>query len=452
MTKSAQELPLSIRKPRAFVISPIGGENDNGKDERRVYADAVFTRIIAPACEQLGIEAVRGDMDRDSNDIMGRIIEGINDHEFVIAVLSEKDLGRVNANVFYELGVAHAAGRPAILLRHADQGLPIDLALKEAIPYYDVDLSGARDPMDPGGPRPGGETAPPGPGYKLFEELRRRMDQKRHYERPFGKDVALGRQGVRDRQQSVTPEQWSRMILEADAEIFIAGTTLLTLADRQDPTGNIFFMPDPNSGALSVQAHLSTLLAFQMAAGVDVTILMNHPDNPMNWLINQEGRDADGDGIDDGVNKVRADAQRSFELWSRWRDQAIREYEAGRAEGRFAAVPGRYRVIQVRRNAVLHRMFATEKRALLTPNFYHTPLKTTPAIDARAEPITDKFQKSAHAYILDDLRYLADLNEGIEKSPPLAGPQRLPPTPEPPSSAGNGGGFFGIFKKPPQNS
>jgi hypothetical protein len=241
------------------------------------------------------------------------------------------------------------------------------------------------------------------------------------------------------------------MILKSDKEIYLAGTTLHTLADRQDPTGNIFFMPDPETGLLTVQAHISTLFAYQRAMGVDVTVLMNHPDNPMNWIINQQGRDRDGNQVDDGVDQTRKDAERSFAIWCRYRDQALREYEAGRAEGKFAPRPGRYRVIQVRRNAVLHRMFATEKRALLTPNFYHTTLKTTLAIDARAEPVTDQWEKSAHAYILDDLRYLADLNDGFEGLPPTAGPPPtpapLPPTPTPPPSAGNGGGFFGVFRR-----
>jgi hypothetical protein len=108
---------------------------------------------------------------------------------------------------------------------------------------------------------------------------------------------------------------------------------------------------------------------------------------------------------------VRREAQQSYAEWCRLRDIATRAAVRARDQGEGpGGRVGNFTVVQVKRSAILHRMFATEKRAILTPNFYHVGINTGPCIDARADSDQTGFQKAAHAYILDDLKYLAAVN------------------------------------------
>lgn len=49
----------------------------------------------------------------------------------------------VNANVFYELGYAHALGKPTVLLAERGQSLPFDVSGWRAI-FYDNTIAGRR--------------------------------------------------------------------------------------------------------------------------------------------------------------------------------------------------------------------------------------------------------------------------------------------------------------------
>ncbi len=62
--------------------------------------------------------------------IMKDVVNGINDADFVIA-----DLTEVNANVYYELGIAHALRRKVITITQKINELPFDLKAYRAIPY-----------------------------------------------------------------------------------------------------------------------------------------------------------------------------------------------------------------------------------------------------------------------------------------------------------------------------
>jgi hypothetical protein len=390
------------RKARAFVISPIGGYDERGRDPRRAYADSVFDKLILPACSALAasgyeVTPVRGDHDTEELDIVERFVKAINDDDLVIALLSEGEPGRINANVFYEVGIAHAAGRPVILLMRDGQVLPFDLHGKNAILYHDAHVDGSADPRLAGGPI-----------HNLTAEMKRRLDKKHFYERPFGRDISLGRQGVRNRQNSVDFSEWSSIILDARREIYFAGTTLHWLAT--DKVGSSFVMPrSAEERQLLDKAHLATLLADRVAHGVDVTIMMSHPDNPVLQSIPTFTNAKEHAGR---VAALRKEAAESYRLWTIHRDDVLRAIKRGRSEGRAPdGPPGQFRVIQVSRGAILQRMFATENRAFLTPNLYHMQINTTPCMDARPDGETDKYNKAAHAYILDDLRHLAKVNE-----------------------------------------
>jgi len=90
-------------KKRCFVISPIGEEGSEG----RRHADWVYTKLVKPALQQFGISSLRADEMKVPGDINAHILRAILDFELCIAVLTDH-----NPNVFYEVGVAHAARRP----------------------------------------------------------------------------------------------------------------------------------------------------------------------------------------------------------------------------------------------------------------------------------------------------------------------------------------------------
>lgn len=401
------------RPYRAFVISPIGGFDENGKDVRRRYADEVFSRIIEPACERVrGFERplvpIRGEQNRDETDILARIIEGINEYDMVIALLSEHDPETINANVFYELGIAHAAGRPVPLLMHERQSLPFDLHAKDCIFYGDHHLDGRTDPFGPNGP-----------GEQLQQALGRAIAMKKFYGPPFDREVSLGALGTRNRQMTIDMGDWSREILEAEKEVWFAATTCLWLVNGSI-SGN-FLMPDQDTEEYTVNTRLSALLTDRIACGVDVTIMMNHPENPIMSLISSEHGQTDGE-IMSKFDSVRNEARESYKQWMLKRDEVLRAAEEERAREPYfsekSANAGQFRVIQVRRNAILHRMFATDKRAFLTPNFYGIGWNTGPCMDLRAYPMgATKRDITAHACILNDLHTLANLNSDGSVSP-----------------------------------
>ncbi len=92
-----------------------------------------YKKIYEPAIEKAGLIPIRAD-----NEIfgVGKIIDqiwnGINSAKVLIGELT----GR-NANVFYELGIAHALKKPVVLISSNENDVPFDLQHIRVI-YYDV--------------------------------------------------------------------------------------------------------------------------------------------------------------------------------------------------------------------------------------------------------------------------------------------------------------------------
>ena len=93
---------------------------------------AYYEQVIRPAVEELGLKCIRGDEIYSRPQIMADIWNSIRKARLVIAELTNK-----NPNVFYEVGLAHAIGKPLILLTRNENDVPFDLkALRYR--YYDV--------------------------------------------------------------------------------------------------------------------------------------------------------------------------------------------------------------------------------------------------------------------------------------------------------------------------
>jgi hypothetical protein len=81
-----------------------------------------YERVIRPAVEEFGLKCIRGDEIYSKPQIMSDIWNSIRRSRLMIAELTNR-----NANVFYEVGLAHAIGKPIILLTRNEGDVPFDL-------------------------------------------------------------------------------------------------------------------------------------------------------------------------------------------------------------------------------------------------------------------------------------------------------------------------------------
>jgi hypothetical protein len=86
-----------------FVDMPFGQKPDL-KSGVLVDFDQIYDNAIKPAIEQCGLEPLRGDEESTGGIIHSAMFARLLLAEFVVA-----DLTLANANVFYELGIRHAA-------------------------------------------------------------------------------------------------------------------------------------------------------------------------------------------------------------------------------------------------------------------------------------------------------------------------------------------------------
>jgi MAP3K TRAFs-binding domain len=123
-----------------FVVMPFGTKSDAAGP---VAFDAVYKQIIAPAIDAAGLEPLRADEEMSGGIIHKPMFERLLLCRFAVA-----DLTTANANVFYELGVRHAArpGATVLIFAEGRGQLPFDVAPLRAMPYK-LDASGA--PADP---------------------------------------------------------------------------------------------------------------------------------------------------------------------------------------------------------------------------------------------------------------------------------------------------------------
>jgi hypothetical protein len=116
-TVDVQEKPRSV-----FVIMPFASAFDD-----------VYELGIKASVEALGWECQRADEVIHNRDIMCKVCQGIRQARFVIA-----DLTGQNANVFYELGMAHALEKDVILLAQDLGDVPFDLRPMNIIEYEPI--------------------------------------------------------------------------------------------------------------------------------------------------------------------------------------------------------------------------------------------------------------------------------------------------------------------------
>ena len=117
----------------AFVIMPY---DDQFNELYKEFIEAVLT--------DAGFAVTRADEMISSANIMRKIIRSLEESCIVVA-----DLTGENANVFYELGLAHALHKPVIHLSQAVNALPFDIRAYQVIGYdsHFVEMNKAKDEL-----------------------------------------------------------------------------------------------------------------------------------------------------------------------------------------------------------------------------------------------------------------------------------------------------------------
>jgi len=112
---------------KAFVIMPF-----------REPFDTLYKEVIKEEASSLGFQINRVDEIAGPGIVLDDIRRQIEESHVVIAEISLP-----NPNVFYELGYAHALGKPAVLLVRREEGheIPFDLRGYRAI-FYDDTIGG----------------------------------------------------------------------------------------------------------------------------------------------------------------------------------------------------------------------------------------------------------------------------------------------------------------------
>ena len=111
--------------PEVFVIMPFSED----------WSSNVYASIIEPAVRGAGLACVLGDTLPRVGDLGQGLWNQIMRAGLVIAEVSVP-----NVNVFYELGITHAIGKDAVLLKQKDAELPADFG---GAHYYEYDLTDA---------------------------------------------------------------------------------------------------------------------------------------------------------------------------------------------------------------------------------------------------------------------------------------------------------------------
>jgi hypothetical protein len=99
----------------------------------------LFAEVIKPICTEFDVEAHRADDTFGPGLIIADVVRQIDQSKLIIAEISP-----VNANVYYEVGYAHARSKPTILIAdRAVERLPFDVSPFRTL-FYDNTIEGKR--------------------------------------------------------------------------------------------------------------------------------------------------------------------------------------------------------------------------------------------------------------------------------------------------------------------
>lgn len=365
-------------KLKAFVISPIG---EPGSTARR-HANWVLNEVIRKACERATagkIEVVRSDESTLPGPIMGQVVASIVKDRVIFAVLSGD-----RPNVYYELALAIAAGRPVIILRDEDEQTQFDIQDFRAITY--------RYPEDEA----------PAPEAKIAE-VAKFVDavlQEEPYAPKVFSDLDALAGNYRDYQFK---ERFRDIDMASYSAVFNAATSFIGLQGislRHFTTQFLWNSPKGNEVTF-----FELIRAKVLFDAVSVHIVLMHPDNPaLPYLF----KFTDRPGFSKGLANAREDIRVAMREWSELQ-QELDAKAPERADGR----KGSLRVTQLMHGVVNYRLTLTDRQAVLSPYFNIFPYNSAgPAlVCSRTTIIYDRLNKEFFDRIVSEERAAAALQE-----------------------------------------
>lgn len=109
----------TIPEAHCFVVMPFGGRWDE-----------YYASIYSPAIEDAGLVPVRADEVFRAGSILQDIVNLLAQSSVVLVDITEP-----NRNVHYELGLAHALGKPTVLVALQDMGSFFDVGQERILKY-----------------------------------------------------------------------------------------------------------------------------------------------------------------------------------------------------------------------------------------------------------------------------------------------------------------------------
>jgi hypothetical protein len=370
---------------KAFVISPIG---DAGQP-MRAHADWVLNEIIRPACRRASADTApivveRSDHSSLPGAIMSQVITSIVEDQIVFAVLAGD-----RPNVYYELALAIAAGRPVIILKHEGENTHFDVKDFRAVTYAYKE-QGTNEPV-------GDEKI-----AEVASFVRSVVNMERGYHpKAFGDLDPLGR-GYREytfyeRFRDIDIPTYSRLFHDAKSYIGLQGMTLrhFTMPQFQ------WNAPD-GKGELSFFDLLRGKILFD---AVSVNVVMMHPATP---AFANMFKFSDRSNYTKSLDNAREEAVASLREWNEL-SQELAAAAPSRADGR----KGELRVTPLRYGMVNYRMTLTDETVVISPYFNVFPYNSYgPAIGcAKGTVFHDRVNREFFDRIVSEERAVAAVQE-----------------------------------------
>jgi nucleoside 2-deoxyribosyltransferase len=110
----ANAIVVNVQEPRrvCFIVTPFAARFDELSD------------LIQGAANDFQLQSVRTDRVRHSASFVKDIFDLTRSSRIIVAVCSPEGQGTSNPNVMYELGLAHALGKPTIIMTDDLSALP----------------------------------------------------------------------------------------------------------------------------------------------------------------------------------------------------------------------------------------------------------------------------------------------------------------------------------------
>jgi hypothetical protein len=119
---------VEIEPPRAFVVMQFSSPYNE-----------LYREVVKPVCAEFGIAAVRADETYGPGLIIADVARQIDEANFIIAEITP-----ANPNVYYEVGYAHARGKPTVLIADREiEKLPFDVSPFRTL-FYENSIDGKR--------------------------------------------------------------------------------------------------------------------------------------------------------------------------------------------------------------------------------------------------------------------------------------------------------------------